>query len=132
MTLERVFCVGGWGVIFGAPALFFAAYIYPYLPRVPELEICAVRNFLRVDCPGCGLTRSFAALMHGRILTSIDLHPLGVVIAAWFVYFWFRSICALISGRALPELLSQNGRDLVLGVFFAGLIFQWIVKLIAS
>jgi hypothetical protein len=32
-------------------------------------------------CPGCGLTTSWTALVHGQLLTSLKAHPLG-----WFMY----------------------------------------------
>ena len=30
-------------------------------------------------CPGCGLTRSWVALMHGNLADSIREHPLGPI-----------------------------------------------------
>ena len=70
----------GWGVLLGVPALFLIAYLYPRLPILNDLQLCAVRRFLRFDCPGCGLKRSFIALAHGRIRESIDLHTLDPVV----------------------------------------------------
>ena len=36
---------------------------------------CPYRQFLRVDCPGCGLQRSFVALLRGDVMASFHYHP---------------------------------------------------------
>lgn len=116
----------------GVPALFFVAYVWPALPWLDRFDLCAVHGFLGVDCPGCGLIRSFAALAHGGIRRSVDMHPLGVVIALWLVYIFAREGYALIKGRRPRELLTQRQRDILVGVFLAALIIQWMVKLAVS
>jgi hypothetical protein len=119
----------GWGVLMGVPALFVAAYVIPLIPALGRIQVCAVRGFLGCDCPGCGLIRSFSALVHGRIWQSIDFHPLGVVIAGWLVYLFARVAIGRVRGRPLPTLLGQGARDLVVFIFLAALAFQWAVKL---
>jgi hypothetical protein len=121
--------IRGWGVLLGVPALFVAAYLYPLIPSLQRLKICAVNSFLGCDCPGCGLVRSFAALVRGRVRDSIDFHPLGVIIALWLVYFFGRSMAEAVSGRRLPALLGQGARDVIVYAFLAALLLQWAVKL---
>jgi len=128
--MELVFrFIRGWGVLLGVPALFVAAYVYPLIPSLGRIKICAVRGFLGCDCPGCGLVRSFAALVRGRLKDSVDMHPLGVVIALWLVYFFGRSMVEAFSGKRLPHLLGQGARDVIVYAFLAALILQWAVKL---
>lgn len=43
---------------------------------------CAFRQTFGVDCPGCGLTRCFVALAHGRLLAAWHYHPLGTLLFA--------------------------------------------------
>lgn len=38
--------------------------------------ICPVRNSVGVPCPGCGLTRSTVALLHGDFERALHFHPL--------------------------------------------------------
>lgn len=47
--------------------------------RVPEL--CSSRAWLGVTCPGCGLTRSFIHLAHGRLADSIAANRVGWILA---------------------------------------------------
>ena len=118
----------GWGVLLGVPALFVVAYIYPLIPAIGRLKICAVNSFLGCDCPGCGLIRSFAALVRGRIRDSVDLHPLGVI-AIWLIYLFGRSMAETVTGKRLPTLLGQGARDILVYAFLGALLLQWAVKL---
>jgi hypothetical protein len=36
---------------------------------------CLIKKTFHVVCPGCGLQRSFIALLHGDILQSIQFYP---------------------------------------------------------
>ncbi|MFH0800732.1 MAG: DUF2752 domain-containing protein [Pseudomonadota bacterium] len=119
----------GWGILAGASALFVVAYLFPRIPVLPKIDLCAARHFLGVPCPGCGLTRSFVAFVHGNLRASIDVHPLGAVIAVWLIYMMGRSVAAAIMRRRPPELLTQQGRDWILAAFLVGLIVQWIARL---
>jgi hypothetical protein len=47
--------------------------------RLPPF--CGSRTLLGVDCPGCGLTRSFVALAHGDLTRSLQFHRLGWLVA---------------------------------------------------
>jgi len=113
----------------GVPALFFVAHVWPMLPWLDRVELCAVRGFLGVDCPGCGLIRSFVALAHGHIRNSIDMHPLGIVIALWLVYIFARELYTLVLCRRPAELLRQPQRDFLVVAFLVALFIQWIAKL---
>lgn len=119
----------GWGVLLGVPALFIAAFVVSSFHTLQQLPLCAVKSFLKIDCPGCGLTRSFAALVQGHIRASIDFHPLGIVIALWLLYMWGRSLI-ISCGRDCPTLLTQTQRDWMLRIFLAAMLFQWMVHVV--
>lgn len=36
-------------------------------------------------CPGCGLGRSLVLLLHGKVVESIHMHPLGIFALGLFV-----------------------------------------------
>jgi uncharacterized protein DUF2752 len=120
----------GWGVLLSVPAIFLFSYFYSNIPYSSKMTFCSVRHFLGVDCPGCGLTRSFVALIRGDIRGSVDIHPLGLIIAAWLVYMFFRALYACMVGRWPKAILTQGQRDLVIYVFLFGLIVQWIAGLL--
>lgn len=45
-------------------------------------EICFWRRFLGIECPGCGLTRSFVSLGHGQWRAAWEFHMLGPALFA--------------------------------------------------
>lgn len=44
--------------------------------------LCAFKNLTGMDCPGCGLTRSFTFMGHGDPRQAFDLHWLGPALYA--------------------------------------------------
>jgi hypothetical protein len=43
-----------------------------------HLLTCPSKYFFYLDCPGCGLQRSFIALLEGDIIKSLQLYPATV------------------------------------------------------
>lgn len=124
---ERVF--KGWVPLLGVPAFFMSAYLLGLVPRLLQAPLCGVKFFIGIDCPGCGLTRAMVALAHGQIHRSIDLHPLGIVIAGWLVYHFVRGCWWVAVGTPPRALLSDGVRYRMLQVFVGALLIQWIFKL---
>lgn len=106
------------------------AYSLPRIPLLKDVAFCTVRRFLGVNCPGCGMKSAFIALTHGEIRASVDAHPLGIVVALWFVYQFGRALVAVIAGRWPRPLLTQTQRDILLYAFLTALIVQWVVQLL--
>lgn len=48
---------------------------------LPVPQLCSSRAWLGINCPGCGLTRSFIHLAHGRFAESLATHRVGWVLA---------------------------------------------------
>lgn len=60
----------------------------------PENSICLFRRSTGIPCPGCGLTRAFAALAKGEWAAALDLHAFSYLVAAqlavaWLVVGWW-------------------------------------------
>ncbi|MBC7974004.1 MAG: DUF2752 domain-containing protein [Myxococcales bacterium] len=47
--------------------------------------LCWFRAVTDVDCPFCGLTRSFVALAHGDLAAAVRFHPAGPLLFAAMV-----------------------------------------------
>ncbi len=54
---------------------------FRFLPDRPLPHSCAARSRLGVDCPGCGLTRSFVELAHADPAAAWSQHRLGPLMA---------------------------------------------------
>ena len=64
----------------------------------PVPPLCLWKNMTGLDCPGCGLTRSFTYMGHGEVLTAFARHKLGPLLDAvvalqvpWRAYRLLRS-----------------------------------------
>jgi hypothetical protein len=44
---------------------------------MPKLELCLMRRFTGVPCPGCGLSRAFCAISHGELGAAWTFNPFG-------------------------------------------------------
>jgi hypothetical protein len=67
----------------------------------PIPELCTYRRVLGIECPGCGLTRSFSFMAHGSWLEALKVNWMGppffIVVASQIPYRLFR----LVRGRPL-------------------------------
>jgi hypothetical protein len=46
------------------------------------VTICMLRRLFDLPCPGCGMTRAFAALARGDLATALAFHPWAPAVAA--------------------------------------------------
>lgn len=47
---------------------------------------CAYKKYLGIECPGCGMQRSFIELLKGNIIDSIILYPALLPTIFMFIY----------------------------------------------
>ncbi|MGH7199928.1 MAG: DUF2752 domain-containing protein [Planctomycetaceae bacterium] len=99
------------------------------LERYPLPETCGSRQWLGVECPGCGLTRSMIYLAQGRFVDSLRLHRLGWLMALAIVLQIPYRGYALWSRR--PHPLGRRGPRLFGRLLFAALVLNWISNQIA-
>ncbi len=102
---------------------------FSVLPRWPLPETCPARSLLHVECPGCGLTRSFIYLAHGEWRASWNVHRVG----------WFLALAVVLQiPYRLIALRSQSGVPLgtsfpkLFGTLLIVLLFvNWLINLIS-
>ena len=96
----------------------------------PLPELCSFRRMLGIDCAGCGLTRSFISIGHGRLADAWSYHPAGLVLYAMAAFqLPYRSVQLWRLSRGQRELRmgkSANGLVFTLAVF---LLVVWIVRI---
>lgn len=122
----------GWGFLFGVPALFVAGYIYARLPSVHDLPLCAVKHFLGFDCPGCGMTRAISSLTLLNFRSSIDYHPLGIIVAGWLIYKFIQAVILKTFKKHVSLGLSDTACDVILYTFLAAIFAQWILRVLIA
>lgn len=95
-----------------AAQLGAAAWLLPAGDRLttpdgtPLPGLCLARTVLSMDCPLCGMTRSFVALAHGDLGAALGFHPAGPLLFAAMAVFvpaavavWVRRARPLVERR---------------------------------
>jgi len=67
-------------------------------PKNGNLPKCFFHELTGLYCPGCGMQRSFHALLNGHILTAIDYNLLFILFLPLIIYF----ILAFALGKKHP------------------------------
>jgi hypothetical protein len=97
--------------------------------RVAHLpDVCMFHALTGLPCPGCGLTRSFVCLAHGRLFDSLRYHPLGPALFA----FISATIIYACAERLFPGLrLAPSDRFRRIAPFIAIAVFlaAWAARL---
>jgi hypothetical protein len=92
---------------------------------------CLSRSLFGVDCPACGLTRSFVHLARGDWIASVQCHHLGWLLMLMAAVQVPYRIAILLGARRvlLPERLGRwIGRiviALLIGNWVLGIVFGW-------
>jgi hypothetical protein len=94
----------------------------------PLPSICTFKRLLGVDCPGCGLTRSFISLAHGDVRSAWKFNPAGPLFFAIVLFqLPYRALQIWRLRRGLQELRLVALDAWCLWLLAAALMAQWIV-----
>jgi len=102
-----------------------------YIGSFPLPHTCTFKSLTGLPCPGCGLTRSLVAAVHGDMAQSLHFHRLGVVT---LVYIFFQ-VAYRIGAITVPSLTAHiRGLEKHLNrfiIFLSALFFlNWILLLV--
>ena len=124
-----------------AGILFFAILFNPAQPGSPTLSFysirlpstCTFHNLTGLPCPGCGLSRSLVAAVHGDIAGSYAFHRLGLVTLLYILLQFLYRMGLLISSK-VTERVFGSGWLLNRGFILLGVLFgmNWIFSLLRS
>jgi hypothetical protein len=84
--------------------------------------LCPLSACTGVACPGCGLTRATGALLRGRPVDAVGMHPLVLVIAVQVAVVWF--LLAVLR-RRIPTPLGAG----LLAANAVALVAVWALRL---
>ncbi len=104
---------------------------------IPLPESCYFYRLLGIDCPGCGLTRSFLHLSRGNLQIALQVNPLGIVLYTFLILqvpqAGLRWIPNENRRRWLSDVvLSRSTRinEWLMILILIALVFQWIATVV--
>jgi hypothetical protein len=97
----------------------------------PFPGICTFRRIVGINCPGCGMTRSFISIAHGQWARAWDFNPVGFLFFPVVAFQIPYRILQLTRIRRGQRELSLAGIDQwVLIIIAFALLTQWIVAIL--
>ncbi|MDP8254401.1 MAG: DUF2752 domain-containing protein [Candidatus Alcyoniella australis] len=70
--------------------------------------LCPFRHLTNLPCPGCGMTRAFVALAHGRIVEALGYNLLVLVLFPVAAWHWNRLFWYFALGLDAPRLVPPS------------------------
>ena len=96
--------------------------------QVSGLPLCFFKVLTGLDCPGCGLTRSFLALARGHLGEAIRFNAAGPLVYLLFAGYFVEGVGRLASPRFQVRLPVKAAK--VYGTLVAVFLFgHWILRL---
>jgi hypothetical protein len=91
---------------------------------------CWFRAVFHVDCPFCGMTRSFVALAHGELSAAVRFHPAGPLLFAAMVAALV-ALCVVFVRRTQP-LAERRGFLIAFEAVALVSLMLGVVKMVRS
>ena len=89
-------------------------------------------NFYRatgLPCPSCGMTTSFALLMHGDLMNSLRANAVGTLLAGFCVLLIPWSLASAIWRRTLFIGSIERTLTFVVLAFLSMMLMRWVIVL---
>jgi hypothetical protein len=87
-------------------------------------------NFFRITglpCPACGMTTSFALLMHGDLLNSLRANAVGTLLAGFGLLLIPWCLASAVCQRTLFIRSMERALTLVVLVFLSMMLLRWVL-----
>lgn len=76
-----------------------AVFLYWYDPQKTPFLPCLFHLATGLDCPGCGMTRAFHALLHLHFLQALHFNAFFIVLAPLLAIAWLEGFSFLARAR---------------------------------
>ena len=144
--LEVIPVLRGWvrgllvGVVLGLVAVFgVALWLNPYNPdgsprsmethRQLGLHKCTFYEMTGLPCPSCGMTTSFALLMHGDLKNSLRANAVGTLLACFCLLLIPWCVASVIRKRLFFVRSLERAVTWFAVVFLSLMLIRWLIVL---
>lgn len=128
------------GIVLGLVAVFIIAWkLDPYQDDGSPLRMethrqlglppCTFYLMTEYPCPSCGMTTSFALLMHGDVWNSLRANFVGMLLAAFLLAFIPWAAACALAGRTYFVLSLERAVIAVIAILLTLLLLRWGVVL---
>jgi len=100
-----------------------------WVPVSAGPTLCTFRNLTGYDCPGCGLTRSVVAFLHGDLGGSLRAHPLGAILFVGFLALWGSALVVWARGGRFVSRIGTKTPTWVFAVVIGVYMAVYVLRL---
>ena len=93
------------------------------------LPPCTFYFVTGLPCPACGMTTSFALLMHGDLLNSLRANAVGTLLAGFCLLLIPWCLASALYRRTLFIRSMERSLTLVVLVFLSMMLLRWAIVL---
>jgi Protein of unknown function (DUF2752) len=93
---------------------------------------CMSKRFLRVSCPGCGMTRSVTAAAQLRLGEAVRFHALGPIVLLGGIVAWALLAAGLVADRNFLPDFGRPAWGWAMGLTLGALMVYWVVRLLTG
>lgn len=106
--------------------IFIIAYSVFINPAKYNISSCRFHELTGLDCPTCGISRSFYAFSHFNLANALNYHLFGPVLFSIFIFLLFFFIIELIIKKEIKLDLPFINLKWFSGVFTGLWLAAWI------
>jgi hypothetical protein len=99
-------------------------------PAKTNITTCRFHNLTGLDCPTCGISRSFYALSHLDILDAFNYHIFGPILFMIFLFLSILFISELISKKNIKIISPFINIKWFSGIFLGLWLTTWMFKIL--
>ena len=116
-----------WGVVILSGILILVLLVPPF--HEERFTICLFKNITGIPCPGCGMTRAFLFLGHGKIYEATMLNPSSLLAFTIIIFLWINKAVYIATGKEVKVHLTHREKILIYLLSGFLMVAIWVYNL---
>lgn len=119
---DKMLYLLGWAMLAAALIFYLLVTNVSFFRNMP----CLFLKTTGFYCPGCGATRAFFLMLHGRFLSALWFYPAVFYGVLMYLYFMVSNTAELLSRG--KTLIGLRYRNLYLYIALGLILANWLLK----